>query len=186
MVSSYMQLLARRYQGKLDSDADEFIAFAVDGAKRMQQLINDLLAFSRVTTKGHDFKPVEADASLKQALANLTAAIGESQAIVTSDPLPVVSADSGQLTAIVSEPDWECHQIPGQGTAAGACVRGTAGERNGCSPSRTTASESSRATWTHLRDFPAAPLHRRRNTRARGSAWRSARRSRSVTEAGCG
>jgi PAS domain S-box-containing protein len=100
MVSSYMQLLARRYQGKLDSDADEFIAFAVDGAKRMQQLINDLLAFSRVTTKGHDFKPVEADASLKQALANLTAAIGESQAIVTSDPLPVVSADSGQLTQL--------------------------------------------------------------------------------------
>jgi PAS domain S-box-containing protein len=100
MVSSYMQLLARRYQGKLDSDADEFIAFAVDGAKRMQHLINDLLAFSRVATKGHDFKPVDADAALKEALANLKAAIEESQANVTSDPLPVVSADSGQLTQL--------------------------------------------------------------------------------------
>ena len=100
MVSSYVQLLARRYQGKLDSDADEFIAFAVDGAKRMQLLINDLLAFSRVTTKGHGFKPVEADAALEDALANLKAAIEENQANVTSDPLPVVSVDSGQLTQL--------------------------------------------------------------------------------------
>ena len=100
MVSSYVQLLARRYQGKLDADADEFIAFAVDGAKRMQQLVNDLLAFSRVTTKGHEFKPVEADAALKQALSNLTAAIEESQANVTFDPLPVVKADSGQLAQL--------------------------------------------------------------------------------------
>jgi PAS domain S-box-containing protein len=100
MVSSYVQLLARRYQGKLDPDADEFIAFAVDGAKRMQQLINDLLAFSRVTTKGREFKPVEADAALKVALANLKVAIEESHADVTSDPLPVVKADSGQLTQL--------------------------------------------------------------------------------------
>jgi len=100
MVSSYVQLLARRYSGKLDSDADEFIAFAVDGAKRMQNMINDLLAFSRVTTKGHEFKPVEADAALKLALANLKVAIEESQASVTFDPLPVVNADSAQLTQL--------------------------------------------------------------------------------------
>jgi PAS domain S-box-containing protein len=100
MVSSYMQLLARRYQGKLDADADEFIGFAVDGAKRMQSLINDMLAFSRVTTKGREFKPVESGAALKVALANLKAAIEESQANVTSDPLPVVNADSGQLTQL--------------------------------------------------------------------------------------
>jgi PAS domain S-box-containing protein len=100
MVSSYMQLLSRRYKGKLDSNADEFIAFAVDGAKRMQQLINDMLAFSRVATRGHEFEPVEADTALKQALSNLTAAIEESHANVTFDPLPVVSADSGQLTQL--------------------------------------------------------------------------------------
>ena len=100
MVSSYVQLLARRYSGKLDSDADEFIAFAVDGAKRMQHMINDLLAFSRVTTKGHEFKPVEADTALKLALANLKVAIEESHANVTFDPLPVVNADSVQLTQL--------------------------------------------------------------------------------------
>jgi signal transduction histidine kinase len=100
MVSSYVQLLARRYAGKLDADADEFIAFAVDGAKRMQNQINDLLAFSRVTTKGHEFKPVEVDAALKLALANLKVAIEESQANVTSGPLPVVNADSAQLTQL--------------------------------------------------------------------------------------
>jgi PAS domain S-box-containing protein len=100
MVSSYMQLLSRRYKGKLDSNADEFIAFAVDGAKRMQQLINDMLEFSRVATRGHEFKPVEADTALKQALWNLKAAIEESHANVTFDPLPVVNADSGQLTQL--------------------------------------------------------------------------------------
>ena len=100
MVSSYMQLLSRRYKGKLDSNADEFIGFAVDGAKRMQQLINDMLAFSRVATTGREFKPVAADAALKQALSNLKAAVEESQANVTFDPLPVVSADSGQLTQL--------------------------------------------------------------------------------------
>ena len=100
MVSSYTQLLARRYQGKLGADADEFIAFAVDGATRMQRLINDLLAYSRVTTKGHEFKPVEAEAALKPALSNLQAAIEESEAAVTFDPLPVVNADSGQLTQL--------------------------------------------------------------------------------------
>ena len=100
MISGYTQLLARRYQGKLDSDADEFIAFAVDGANRMQRLIKDLLAFSRVTSKGHEFKPVEAEAALKPALSNLKAAIEESEAAVTFDPLPVVKADSGQLTQL--------------------------------------------------------------------------------------
>ena len=97
MISGYTQLLARRYQGKLDADADEFIAFAVDGAARMRRLINDLLAYSRVTTKGHKFKPVEAGAALKQALSNLKATVEESGATVTFDPLPTVEADEGQL-----------------------------------------------------------------------------------------
>jgi light-regulated signal transduction histidine kinase (bacteriophytochrome) len=66
----------------------------------MQNLINDMLAFSRVTTKGREFKPVEADAALKVALANLRAAIEDSRANVTSDPLPVVNADSGQLAQL--------------------------------------------------------------------------------------
>lgn len=97
MVSSYTELLARRYKGQLDSDADEFIAFAVDGAARMQRLIQDLLAFSRVGTKGRELLDTSAETSFLQALANLRGAIEDSGAIVTHDPLPSVVADEMQL-----------------------------------------------------------------------------------------
>ena len=97
MVASYTQLLSRRYKGKLDSDADEFIAFAVDGASRMQRLIQDLLAYSRVGTKGMDLLDISSEAALQQALINLRGAIEESGALVTHDPLPTVPADEMQL-----------------------------------------------------------------------------------------
>jgi PAS domain S-box-containing protein len=97
MVASYTQLLSRRYKGKLDSDADEFIAFAVDGASRMQRLIQDLLAYSRVGSKGMNLLNVSSEDALQQALVNLRGAIEESGALVTHDPLPVVLADEMQL-----------------------------------------------------------------------------------------
>jgi len=97
MVASYTQLLSRRYKGKLDSDADEFIAFAVDGAGRMQRLIQDLLAFSRVGTKGQELLNLSSEEALLQALVNLHGAIAESGALVTHDPLPSVLADEMQL-----------------------------------------------------------------------------------------
>ena len=97
MVSSYTQLLARRYKGKLDTDADEFIAFAVDGANRMQSLINDLLAYSRVGTRGKEFRADRLQACFELALANLKAAIEESGAVVTHDPLPTVMVDKMQI-----------------------------------------------------------------------------------------
>ena len=97
MVASYTQLLSRRYKGKLDSDADEFIAFAVDGASRMQRLIQDLLAYSRVGTKGKDLLDTSSEDALQQALINLRGAIEESGALVTHDPLPTVLADETQL-----------------------------------------------------------------------------------------
>jgi PAS domain S-box-containing protein len=97
MVASYTQLLSRRYKGKLDSDADEFIAFAVDGASRMQRLIQDLLAYSRVGTKGRDLLDISSEGALQQALINLRGAIEEKGALVTHDPLPVVFADEMQL-----------------------------------------------------------------------------------------
>ena len=100
MVSSYMQLLAKRYQGKLDQDADEFIAFAVDGANRMQRLINDLLAYSRVGTRGKPFAPTNCETVVDQALTNLQVAIQESGATITHDPLPTVTADEGQLVQL--------------------------------------------------------------------------------------
>ncbi|MDO8567634.1 MAG: ATP-binding protein, partial [Dehalococcoidales bacterium] len=100
MISSYVQLLANRYRGKLDNDADEFINYATDGAARMQRLINDLLAYSRVGTRGKPFEEMSLEDSLSQALDNLTMRIKESGAAVTHDPLPVVYGDSGQITQV--------------------------------------------------------------------------------------
>ncbi len=97
MVASYVQLLARRYKGKLDSDADEFIEFAVDGANRMKQLIQDLLSYSRVNSRGKDFALTDCEAVLAQTLLSLQLAIEESGAEVTHDPLPKVMADDSQL-----------------------------------------------------------------------------------------
>jgi len=97
MVSSYMQLLARNYRGKLDQDADEFIAYAVDGAARMQRMINDLLEYSRLGTRGKPFAPTDTEEILKQALNNLQLAIEESTAVITHDPLPTVMADDVQM-----------------------------------------------------------------------------------------
>jgi PAS domain S-box-containing protein len=100
MVASYTQLLSRRYKGKLDADADDFIAFAVDGANRMQRLIQDLLAYSRVGTKGQEMIEISSDSALQQALLNLRATIEESGAEVTHDTLPNVLADEMQLTQL--------------------------------------------------------------------------------------
>ncbi len=97
MVASYTQLLEKRYKGKLDSDADEFIAYAVDGATRMQALINDLLEYSRVGTRGKDLEPTDCTAVLERTLDNLEKAVEESSAKVTYDPLPTVMADDIQL-----------------------------------------------------------------------------------------
>lgn len=97
MVSSYTQLLAKRYQGKLDETADEFIAYAVDGAHRMQVLINDLLTYSRITTRGKPFEPVHCEVVLSHVLTNLKVAIEESGAQISYGPLPKIIADSTQL-----------------------------------------------------------------------------------------
>jgi len=97
MVNSYMTLLEKRYSDKLDDDAAEFIGFAVDGAVRMQTLISDLLKYSRVDSKGKEFGSVDCNSILKAALENLTVAIDESGAEVTSSELPTVIGDSTQL-----------------------------------------------------------------------------------------
>jgi PAS domain S-box-containing protein len=100
MVASYTQLLARRYEGKLDSDADEFIGYAVEGASRMQTLINDLLTYSRVGTRGRDLVPTDTGDIFEAAYANLRRAIEESGAEVTSDELPTVLGDQTQLVQL--------------------------------------------------------------------------------------
>jgi signal transduction histidine kinase len=100
-IASFTQLLAKRYGDKLDDKAREFIAFAVDGSKRMQTLINDLLSFSRVGTQGRPLVPVSMDTVLDAVLKNLKRSIEESRAIITRDPLPLVLADEVQLSQIM-------------------------------------------------------------------------------------
>jgi len=99
-VSSFSQLLARRYKGKLDAEADEFITFIVEGATRMQTLINDLLAFSRIGMRGNPFVPVDCGEIFQTAKENLEVAIAESGAVITNDPLPALVADPTQLAQL--------------------------------------------------------------------------------------
>ena len=100
MVSSFTQLLAQRYDDKLDSDAKEFIRFAVDGALRMQVLINDLLAYSRIHTKGKEFSRIDMHNILGQVIINLQLSIKEKNALVTNEELPYVMADEGQMVQL--------------------------------------------------------------------------------------
>ena len=100
MVASYLQLLERRYKGKLDSNADEFIGFAVDGAVRMQNLINDLLSYSRVSTRGKPFEQIDCLVALERVLSNLKIVIEETETKITNEALPTVSADPNQLVQL--------------------------------------------------------------------------------------
>jgi PAS domain S-box-containing protein len=101
MIGSYTQLLERRYGDKLDADAREFMGFIVEGATRMKQLIEDLLAYSRVGTRGKELRPVQAQGALDRALVNLRAAIEGSGAQLSYDALPEVKADDTQLTQLL-------------------------------------------------------------------------------------
>jgi PAS domain S-box-containing protein len=97
MVSSYVQLLSERYKGKLDSDADDFIAFASDGAKRMKQLIDDLLAFARLQKEKSEFAVLKRESVLADALVGLELSIDETGAEISHDPLPELLGNGSQL-----------------------------------------------------------------------------------------
>ena len=101
VVTGYLQLLERRYKHKLDADADKFIKFAVEGAAYMEQLINDLLAYSRVSSAAKPFQPTDMQAVLSKVLAILQHPIAESAAAITSEPLPAVTADETQMTQLL-------------------------------------------------------------------------------------
>jgi signal transduction histidine kinase len=100
MVASYCQLLKRRYGDKLDQDASEFIAYAVDGTTRMQQLIKDLLAFSRVGRQGGSFEPLDMNEVVDTALANLAGAIADNAALIEKGTLPRVTGQRVQLAQL--------------------------------------------------------------------------------------
>lgn len=99
-VSSSMELLAMDYGDHLPAEAQELVEQGVTGARRMEQLINDLLAYSRVGTRGKDFRPVASDEAVEWALENLGAAVAESQAEVSVGDLPLIEADPSQLTQL--------------------------------------------------------------------------------------
>ena len=100
MVASFTQLLEKRYADQLDDTAREYIAFAVDGANRMQNLINALLRYSRVGTRGNPFTPTDCSEVLAQALINVKSQIDETQALITNDALPIVAVDADQLVQL--------------------------------------------------------------------------------------
>ncbi|MEX2382079.1 MAG: ATP-binding protein [Opitutales bacterium] len=100
MVASYTQLLGRRYQGRLDNKADKYIHYAVDGAKRMQALIQDLLKYSRVGTRAKPFEPTDMSEIFERALSNLKITIKEENAVVTADAMPTLMADPTQMTQL--------------------------------------------------------------------------------------
>ncbi|MEI7834077.1 MAG: ATP-binding protein, partial [bacterium] len=97
MVASYVQLLERRYKGKLDADADEFIGFAVDGATRMKVLINDLLTYSRVGASNRVYTPVALAEVVKKSLLQLQLTVEDSGAVIDIDEMPTVAGDDMQL-----------------------------------------------------------------------------------------
>jgi PAS domain S-box-containing protein len=97
VVASYVKLLDRRYKDKLDADANDFINYAIEGSTRMQQMIDDLLTYSRVGTKGKPFQPTDLETIFDRVLGNLRVSIAESHATVIHDPLPTVLADDLQM-----------------------------------------------------------------------------------------
>mgnify|MGYP000894017674 FL=1 len=101
MIASYLQLLERKYEGKLDKKADKYIHFAVDGATRMQNLIDDLLTFSRVTTQANEFELTDIEVILNRVLTNLSVSIKENSATITHDTLPEIMVDGTQMTQVL-------------------------------------------------------------------------------------
>jgi light-regulated signal transduction histidine kinase (bacteriophytochrome) len=101
MMTSFSQSLEKRYKDKLDSTANEYIHFIVDGAARMQRLIDDILVYSRVTTRGQPFETVEMERVFQEVLLNLKAAVEETKAQIFHDPLPVIQADPTQMKQVL-------------------------------------------------------------------------------------
>lgn len=101
VISGYTQLLQRRYADKLDADGKEFIAYTLDSTKRLQHLIDDLLAFSRVSARGKSFSPVDLNQVLAIVTSNLSALINEANGQIVSSPLPVVLGDQTQMVQLL-------------------------------------------------------------------------------------
>ena len=100
MITNFLQLLERRYHDQLDADANEFIYYAVDGAKRLNHMINDLLKYSKVTSQEIDFTSVNCENVLKKTIINLKVQIEENNAVITHDPLPIIRGDENLMVQL--------------------------------------------------------------------------------------
>ena len=100
MITNFLQLLERRYYDQLDAEANEFIYFAVDGAKRLNHMINDLLKYSRVTSQEINFTHVNCEKVLEKTIINLKVQIEENDAIITHDPLPIIMGDENLMVQL--------------------------------------------------------------------------------------
>ena len=101
MITSYLQLIAQRHQDQLDEEANEFIGYAIDGARRMRQLIVDLLAYSRIGQQNQGIGQVDLEKILQQVLFNLEVQIQEANITITHDPLPTITADKTQMLQLL-------------------------------------------------------------------------------------
>lgn len=99
-VASCMLMLEKKYEGKLDAEGDQFVRYAVESVTRMKDLINGLLMYSRISTKGNPFQPTDCEEVLERTMANMRQAIEQTAAVITHDPLPTVTADSTQLLQV--------------------------------------------------------------------------------------
>ena len=184
-VASFSQLLERRYEGQLDERADRYIAFAVDGAKRMQDLINDLLDFSRVGRMTRPHEPVDAnDARGRGARAARRGAGGVRRRGGRRRPARGHRRRRAAHRG-VPEPDRQRDQVPRRGAAARRVRRGARRRRSGASPAPTTASASRTSTPSGSSSSSSA-CTRARRTRAPASGLPCAARSSSTTAAGSG
>ena len=137
MVASYTQLLARRYAGRLDADADEFIRFAVDGAQRMQELIRDLLEYSRAGSRALRLQRVDVAALVDDIMHDLSAFETDGSVLLTRDPLPTIMADATQLRLVFQ--NLIANGLKFHRAGASACVHVSVDESDG-------------AWWFHVRD----------------------------------
>ncbi len=181
MVASYTQLLAERYEGQLDEKAKKYIDYAVDGAVRMQRLINDLLTYSRVGTRGKPFETADSHALLGEAIRNLAVAIEESRALITNDDLPTVRVDPAQLVQLFQNLLANAIKFRGDGLPAHSCVRPGRGERMGFCVSDNGIGIDRQYADRIFVIFQR--LHTRRSIRAPASVWRCASGSWSATAA---
>ena len=184
MITSYLELLSSRAKEKLGSEEREFIGYAVDGARRMQTLIQDLLAYARVDTRGRPLEATDCEKVLATVLANLKVAIEESHAVIEHDRLPVVEGDAVQLTQVFQNLIGNAIKFRG-GKTPQIYISARRDEIEWLCQVKDNGIGTTRKTSAGF-SFCSSGCTRGRNIRALAWGWRFAKKSLSVTVGGSG